>query len=212
MSLLTWFLLASACLAGAASPGPSIALLSKTVIDDGKRAGVVFGLAHGAGIFFYSLLVASGLTVALSLVPFVFNFLSVAGLLFLLWLAYLMFKSSFALSEEDHHKFQISNTVLGNFGSGFLIVFLNPKIAIFFAAIFTQFVGEASSFQEKAIMVSTATIIDTSWYIFLTFIIAIPKFRSILQSRARILNFILGFFFIIICFLLGYKILIDILI
>ena len=84
MTLITWTLLASACLAGAASPGPSLALLSKTVMDGGRRAGVVFGLAHGVGIFFYAFLVAFGLTVTLSFVPFLLNFLNFAGLLFLL--------------------------------------------------------------------------------------------------------------------------------
>ena len=210
MTLITWVLLASACLAGAASPGPSIALLSKTVMDGGRRAGVVFGLAHGLGIFFYAFLVAFGLSVTLSFIPFLIVFLNVAGLIFLLWLAYIMFSSSFALSTFDHQKFQISNTLLGNFGSGFLIVFLNPKIALFFEAILTQFVGDASSFQEKAIMVSTATIVDTSWYILLTFIIALPKFRKFLQSRARGFEFVLGCFFIILCLLLGHKIIVEI--
>ncbi len=208
MTLTTWIFLASACLAGAASPGPSIALLSKTVMDGGRRAGVVFGLAHGLGIFFYAFLVAFGLSVTLSFIPFFIDFLNVTGLVFLLWLAYIMFSSSFALSDPDQQKFQISNTLFGNFGSGFLIVFLNPKIALFFLAIFTQFLGDASSFQEKAIMVSTATIIDTSWYIFLTFIIALPKFRKFLQLRARGFEFILGCFFIILCVLLGHKILV----
>jgi threonine/homoserine/homoserine lactone efflux protein len=211
MTLITWVLLASACLAGAASPGPSIALLSKTVMDGGRRAGVVFGLAHGLGIFFYAFLVTFGLSVTLSFIPILIDFLNVAGLVFLFWLAYIMFSSSFAVSESGQQKFQISNTLFGNFGSGFLIVFLNPKIALFFLAIFTQFVGDASSFQEKAIMVSTATIIDTSWYIFLTFIIALPKFRKFLQSRARVFEFILGCFFIVLCLLLGNKILSDIL-
>ena len=211
MTLITWVLLASACLAGAASPGPSIALLSKTVLDGGRRAGVIFGLAHGLGIFFYAFLVAFGLSVTLSFIPFLIDFLNVAGLVFLLWLAYVMLSSSFARSESDQQKFQISNTLFGNFGSGFLIVFLNPKIALFFLAIFTQFAGDASSFQEKAIMVFTATFIDTSWYIFLTFIIALPKFRKFLQLWARVFEFILGCFFIILCLLLGNKILSDIL-
>ena len=211
MTLITWVLLASACLAGAASPGPSIALLSKTVMDGGRRAGVVFGLAHGLGIFFYAFLVAFGLSVTLSFIPFLIDFLNVAGLIFLLWLAYIMFSSSFAVSDSGQQKFQISNTLFGNFGSGFLIVFLNPKIALFFLAIFTQFVGEASSFQEKAIIVFTATIIDTSWYIFLTFIMAIPKFRRFLQSNSRGFEFVLGCFFIILCFFVGHKILVDIL-
>ena len=211
MTLITWIFLASACLAGAASPGPSIALLSKTVMDGGRRAGLVFGLAHGLGIFFYAFLVAFGLSVTLSFVPFLIKFLNVAGLVFLLWLAYFMLSSSFALSDSDQKKFQISNTLFGNFGSGFLIVFLNPKIALFFLAIFTQFVGDASSFQEKAIMVFTATIIDTSWYVFLTFIIALPKFRRFLQSNSRSFEFILGCFFIVLCFFVGYNILADIL-
>ena len=211
MTLVTWVLLASACLAGAASPGPSIALLSKTVMDGGRRAGVVFGLAHGLGIFFYAFLVAFGLTVTLSFIPFLIDFLNIAGLVFLFWLAYIMFSSSFALSESGQQKFKISNTLFGNFGSGFLIVFLNPKIALFFLAIFTQFVGEASSFQEKAIIVFTATIIDTSWYIFLTFIMAIPKFRRFLQSNSRGFEFVLGCFFIVLCFFVGHNILVDIL-
>jgi threonine/homoserine/homoserine lactone efflux protein len=210
MTLITWVLLASACLAGAASPGPSVALLSKTVMDGGRRAGVVFGLAHGLGIFFYAFLVAFGLSVTLSFIPFLIDFLNIAGVVFLLWLAYIMFRSSFALSDSDQQKFQITNTLFGNFGSGFLIVFLNPKIALFFLAIFTQFLGDASSFQEKAIMVSTATTIDTSWYIFLTFIIALPKFRKFLQLRARSFEFVLGCFFIILCLLLGHKILVEI--
>ena len=212
MTLTTWALLVSACLAGAASPGPSIVLLSKIVMDGGIRAGVVFGLAHGLGIFFYAFLVTFGLSVTLSFVPFLIGFLNVAGLVFLLWLAYIMFSSSFALSNSDKQKFQISNTLFGNFGSGFLIVFLNPKIALFFLAIFTQFVGDGSLFQEKAIMVSTATFIDTSWYIFLTFIIALPKFRKFLQSSAWVFEFTLGCFFIVICLLLGHKILSEILI
>ena len=211
MSLITWVLLASACLAGAASPGPSIALLSKTVMDGGRRAGVVFGLAHGLGIFFYAFLVAFGLSLSSSFIPFLIKFLNVAGLVFLLWLAYVTLSSSFALSDSGQQKFQISNTLFGNFGSGFLIVFLNPKIALFFLAIFTQFLGDASSFQEKAIMVFTATIIDTSWYVFLTFILAIPKFRMFLQSNSRGFEFILGCFFIALCFFVGHKILVDIL-
>ena len=206
MTLITWVLLASACLAGAASPGPSIALLSKTVMDGGMRAGLVFGSAHGLGIFSYAFLVAFGLSVTLSFVPFLIGFLNVAGLVFLIWLAYIMFSSSFALSNLDQQKFQISNTLFGNFGSGFLIVFLNPKIALFFLAIFTQFVGDASSFYEKAIMVFTATFIDTSWYIFLTFIIGLPKVRKFLQSRAKVFEFTLGCFFLVLCLLLGYKI------
>ena len=66
MALSDWFLLAMVCLAGAASPGPSIILLINSVIKDGRKAGVAFGIAHGLGIFVYAALVTSGLIIFLS--------------------------------------------------------------------------------------------------------------------------------------------------
>ena len=212
MTLTEWFILALACLAGASSPGPSLALLVQTVIKDGRRAGVVFGLAHGFGIFFYAFLVASGLNVALSFVPFLESFIETAGLIFMMWLAFLMLKSSLKIDQvEEVEEFKASHSISWHARSGFLIVFLNPKVAIFFLAIFTQFVGEASSFEAKSIMVLTATVIDAGWYVLITFILARPRFVRILEPNLKRLEFILGCIFVIICILLSYKIVMDLL-
>ena len=83
MTLITWVLLASACLAGAASPGPSIALLSKTVMDGGRRAGVIFGLAHGLGIFLYAILTTVGLSYFLVSNNQIFYLIKLLGIMFL---------------------------------------------------------------------------------------------------------------------------------
>lgn len=207
MTLTEWFILALACLAGASSPGPSLALLVQTVITDGRKAGVVFGLAHGLGIFFYAFVVASGLNIALSFVPFLRIFIEISGLIFMMWLAFLMFKNSLAIDKFDEvEAFKASHSISWHARSGFLIVFLNPKVAIFFLAIFTQFLGENSSFEAKSLMVLTATVIDASWYVFITFIIAMPRFVRILEPNSKRLEFILGCIFVVICILLSYKI------
>jgi threonine/homoserine/homoserine lactone efflux protein len=210
MTLTEWFILALACLAGASSPGPSLALLVQTVIKDGRRAGVVFGLAHGLGIFFYAFVVASGLNVALSFVPFLESFIEIAGLIFMVYLAFLMFKTSLTIGQseevEEVEEFKASHSNSWHARSGFLIVFLNPKVAIFFLAIFTQFLGETSSFEAKSIMVLTATVIDAGWYVLITFIIAMPRFVRILEPNSKRLEFILGCIFVVICILLSYKI------
>jgi threonine/homoserine/homoserine lactone efflux protein len=212
MTLTEWFILALACLAGASSPGPSLALLVRTVIKDGRRAGVVFGLAHGLGIFFYAFLVASGLSVVLSFVPLLAKFIEIAGLIFMMWLAFLMFKSSFKIEKSENiEEFKASHSISWHARSGFLIVFLNPKVAAFFLAIFTQFLGEASSFEVKFSMVLTATVIDAGWYVLITFIIAMPRFIRILEPNSKRLEFILGCVFVIICLLLGCKIVVDLL-
>ena len=212
MTLTEWFILALACLAGASSPGPSLALLVQTIIKDGRRAGVVFGLAHGLGIFFYAFVVASGLNVALSFVPFLESFIEIAGLIFMIYLAFLMFKSSLTIGQSEEVKeLKASHSISRHARSGFLIVFLNPKVAIFFLALFTQFLGEASSFEAKSIMVLTATVIDAGWYVLITFIIAMPRFVQILEPNSKRLEFILGCIFVIICILLSCKIVMELL-
>ena len=212
MTLTEWFILALACLAGASSPGPSLALLVQTIIKDGRRAGVVFGLAHGLGIFFYAFVVASGLNVALSFVPFLESFIEISGLIFMIYLAFLMFKSSLTIGQsEEVEELKASHSISRHARSGFLIVFLNPKVAIFFLAIFTQFLGEASSFEAKSIMVLTATVIDAGWYVLITFIIAMPRFVQILELNSKRLEFILGCIFVIICILLSCKIVMELL-
>ena len=87
MGLSDWLILAMVCLAGAASPGPSVILLINSVIKDGRKAGVAFGIAHGLGIFVYSALVASGLIILLSIAPWFSIALEFTGFLFLLWLS-----------------------------------------------------------------------------------------------------------------------------
>ena len=206
MALSDWFLLAMVCLAGAASPGPSVILLINSVIKDGRKAGVAFGIAHGLGIFVYSALVASGLIILLSVAPWFSIALELTGLLFLLWLSFSMIKNSFQKASIDAGSSDIVLApLLESFRNGFLIVFLNPKIAAFFLAIFSQFLSAASNLEGKFIMVATATVVDGLWYILLTFVIAVPKFTNFVKISEKKIEFSLGFLLLIFSIVLGIK-------
>ena len=207
MGLSDWFLLAMVCLAGAASPGPSVILLINSVIKDGRKAGVAFGIAHGLGIFVYSALVASGLIILLSVAPWFSISLEFAGLLFLLWLSISMIKNSFQKVPFDGSGSDpISAPLLEYVRNGFLIVFLNPKIAAFYLAIFSQFLDGASNLEHKFLMVVTATVIDGLWYIILTFVIAVPKFIKFFKLSAKKIEFFLGIVLLFVSFVLGISI------
>ena len=95
------------CLAGTVCPGPSLILLINSVIKDGRRAGVAFGIAHGLGIFVYAALVASGLFLLLSIAPWFTIVLEFIGLLFLLFLSKSMVKSS--IKKEQSVETQPNN-------------------------------------------------------------------------------------------------------
>ena len=101
MALVDWYILSMACLAGAASPGPSWILLVNSVVKDGRKAGIAFGIAHGLGIFVYAALVAFGLMILISIAPWVSLVLEFIGLLFLLWLARSMIKNSFEIDSVN---------------------------------------------------------------------------------------------------------------
>jgi threonine/homoserine/homoserine lactone efflux protein len=204
MTLSDFILLAMVCLAGAASPGPSIILLLNSVIKDGPKAGVAFGIAHGLGIFVYAALVASGLVILLSVAPWFSIALELIGLFFLLWLSISMIKNSLQKGSIDETGSDSSSATLLKHGrNGFLIVFLNPKIAVFFLAIFSQFLDAASDLESKIIMVITATVIDGVWYILLTFVIAVPKFTKLAKLSVDKIEFFLGALLLLVSFVLS---------
>ena len=206
MTLADWYILALVCLAGAASPGPSWILLINSVVKDGHKAGIAFGIAHGLGIFVYAILVVSGLIVLLSVAPWFSIALELTGLLFLLWLSFSMIKNSFQEPSIDvGTSDMVSAPLLESFRNGFLIVFLNPKIAAFFLAIFSQFLNAASNLESKFIMVATATVVDGLWYILLTFVIAIPKFTNFVKISEKKIEFSLGFLLLVFSIVLGIK-------
>ncbi len=81
-----WLILALTCLAGAASPGPSVVVLIRSVTSTGMMAGVIFGISHGLGILIYAGLVSLGLVSLLLLSPFLFISIQVIGICFLVWI------------------------------------------------------------------------------------------------------------------------------
>ena len=139
MTINEWMLLLLTCLAGAASPGPSLALLMRSTIIDGRPAGVMFSIAHGAGILMYACLVVTGLETILFNSPRTLFILQIAGCGFLFWVALKMIlgnRMGAAKGDESQPPPNTSQHIRKHAFEGFLIVFFNPKIAVFFFAIF----------------------------------------------------------------------------
>ena len=89
-----------------------------------------------------------------------YNFLQFIGCLYLLYLGgrgLLTRKNSNPIELEES---SVARPII----DGFLIAITNPKIALFFLALFTQFVRVEADWTEKIIMASTAAVIDTLWY------------------------------------------------
>ena len=208
MSVADWILLCLACLGGAASPGPSLTLLIRSVIIDGKAAGVIFSIAHGAGILMYACLVITGLETILFNSPRTLLILQLAGCGFLFWMAFKMIVGNRMGTDEGNESQPSSSTsqpILKHAFEGFLIVFFNPKIAVFFFAIFSQFPAGDQSIAIKAGMVSVAWLIDTAWYLFVTIIATLPPLALLIKVYQRQLELLSGYALVLICLGLAWR-------
>lgn len=163
MSLAQWLPLALVCLLGAMSPGPSLAVVLRQSVAGGAPAGVLCALAHGVGIFVWAMLMISGLGVLLISQPAWFDALRAAGALFLLYIGAraLMASPDEAPSRELSGRASVG---LRAAGEGLLIALSNPKIAIFFAALFSQFIRPGAALREQLLIAATAAGIDAVWY------------------------------------------------
>lgn len=199
MEFHLWLSLAFICVMGALSPGPSLAVVVKNTLFGGSKQGYATAISHGAGVALYAALTALGIGVVIVQSPLLFSFIQYAGAAFLVYLGIkaLMSKKQNLDFKEDESTEEINKQTINGWRDGFLIAFLNPKLAIFFLALFSQFVDANASYQQKIIMVSTVGIIDTLWYLIVAFMFSRGPVLEKLKRNSHIIDKITGSFLIL---------------
>ena len=191
-----------ACLLGAMSPGPSLAIVVNHSLSQGRFAGVCVALAHGLGIGIFAFLTAFGLVVAVDKNPLMFDVIQIFGSLFLLFMA---LKLLFApLEKSADIVVAMRSSPMKAARDGFLIALLNPKILLFFTALFSQFVRVDSEPWEKVILTCIAAGVDALWYILVALLISQTGSLAVFQKNSWWLDkmfslvlFSLAFYFIV---------------
>ena len=200
MNNLFWVQFAAICLIGAMSPGPSMALIIRNSIKYGRISGILFSLGHAIGIGIYATVSVLGLQFILINNLLLFNAIQFCGSVFLLILGVLFLRdTAHNLSLENEQK------NVNSFMQGFAISILNPKILIWFAAIFSQFIEISSTNFVKLSMVLIASSIDGLWYIILTIVVTGFGLKQFLEHNTNIIQKISGVVLISISIIILYK-------
>jgi len=190
MEFTAWVSLTLVCIMGAMTPGPSLAVVLKHTVSGGRTNGVVASLAHGLGIALYATLTVVGLAIVIQETPWLFSLIKYAGVIMLLWLAFKALTSKPATTKLDQRGPSV--TLKQSFLHGFMIAFLNPKLAIFFLALFGQFVDEQAGWQQSVIMVGTVVSVDTLWYCLLVIALSQSTLLEKLRDNAHIIDKVTG--------------------
>ena len=200
MTFIFWLQFATVCVAGAMSPGPSLALIIRNSITINRFAGFMTAVGHGLGMGVYAVFAVTGLSIILTANELLFQLIQVVGILFLLFIG---FQFLFKKNQEIEHIHNQKN--FNSFLQGFSIAILNPKILIWFSAVFSQFVKIDASFFSHSILVITASLIDGIWYIIVTVIVTSYGMGNFFQRRKKFIQKTSG----IILVLIGILLIID---
>ncbi|MFH7564917.1 LysE family translocator [Oceanimonas smirnovii] len=190
MELSSWLALAAICIMGAVSPGPSLAVVMRNTVRGGQSHGVLTALGHGLGVGLYALITALGLALLITRNPLLFDIIRYGGAAFLAWLGIkaLLAKPQPPVTGESGH------VVRGRQGAfeGFMVAFLNPQLAIFFVALFSQFVRADTGWQQGGIMMLTAGGIDALWYVLVALLLSRGPVLGWLKARSGVIDKLSG--------------------
>lgn len=190
MALTAWLSLFMVCLLGAMSPGPSLAIVAKHALAGGRVNGLATAWAHASGIAIYAFITAIGLAVVLQQSPVFFNVISMLGAAYLAYLGVnaLRSKGGVAAKLGSGERTAVAQSAR----EGFFISILNPKIALFFIALFSQFVTVEHNWNHQLIIVGTPAIVDGLWYSLITLVLSHARVIERIRSQAVLIDRLSG--------------------
>ena len=192
MTLITFGQVFIVCLLGAMSPGPSMAVVIHNAIFKGRYNGILTSIGHGLGITIYATFAVLGLGLIIETNIIIFNSLKILSIIFLIFIGMksILNEEKLNLEKKDVKEKTIS------FLQGLSISILNPKILVWFMAIYSQFMSINNELVFNIYLVIIAGIVDAFWYIFLTLVVTLTSALTFFQAKILLIKKIQGFFFI----------------
>ncbi|MGO1298486.1 MAG: LysE family translocator [Vibrio sp.] len=190
MTLTEWGSLFLVCLLGAMSPGPSLAMVMKHSLSAGCKNGLATAWAHACGIGLYAVITIAGLAVLLHNSPVVFNVITYAGAAYLAYLGVNALRSRGGIAERMATGHVVS--LWQSAQEGLLISLLNPKIGLFFIALFSQFVAVGHDAMTQGIIVLTPVVVDGLWYTLITLLLSYAGILNLLRNNALLIDRLSG--------------------
>jgi len=175
------------------SPGPSMVVVINNAVFKNRFHGILTSLGHGIGISLYALFAVLGIALIIKTNLFVFNSIKIFSIIFLIYLGLKSILTDDSQLDFDRKNFKGSMT---SFFQGLSISLLNPKIFIWFLAIYSQFMSIENDTIFNIYLILTAGIVDTIWYITLTYLVTSMIAVDFIKDKSKLLKKFIGFIFI----------------
>ena len=198
MTVILFTQIVFVCLLGAMSPGPSMVVLVNNAIFKNKFNGILTAFGHGIGIGIYALFAVLGISLVIETNLMVFNTIKILSIIFLLYLGIQSFFKETALNF-DQNKMEGGGI---SFLEGLSIAMLNPKIFIWFIAIYSQFISIKNDIFLNISLILIASLVDALWYVFLVNLVTYRSVLNLIKNKIKQIQRSIGVLFIIISIIL----------
>lgn len=164
MTLQTWWLYVTAVFLIAATPGPNMLHVMAQSIHHGVRRSVASMAGLMTAVLACLFASAAGLGALLKASPMLFDILRYAGVAYLVWLGIKAWRAPVGGGDADAEK-PAPPSLRAMYATGLGTGFSNPKLIVFAAALFPQFLDTTKPFAPQlAILVASFMVIETFWY------------------------------------------------
>ena len=192
MTILLFAKITIVCLLGAMSPGPSMVVVINNAIYKNRINGILTAIGHGFGIGIYAFFAVLGIGLIIKTNLFLFNTIKILSIFFLFYLGFqAIFNNPKMNFEKNVIKFGIKS-----FLEGFAISILNPKILIWFLAIYSQFMSASNDYILNISLILIASSVDALWYIILVKLVTAKGVLEKLKSKLQLIQKLIGYLFI----------------
>ena len=164
-------------------PGTGVVFTVSTGLVLGKRASVFAALGCTAGIVPHLLATVVGLAAILHMSAVAFQILKLAGVAYLLYLAYATWRDREAFAIDKPPATTSATSIVVR---AFLLNILNPKLSIFFLAFLPQFVAPNASSPLLQLLTLSGVFMAMTFAVFVVYGLLANGFRKAVINSPRV--------------------------
>lgn len=166
-------------LLAAISPGPDFFIVLRNSLSYSRKSGLLTALGVSLALIVHLTYTLVGLGVLIAESPFLYTLLKYVGVGYLLYLGSSGLISSYRNSTALDLNYSRADNQISSFKAlrqGFLTNLLNPKAAIFFISLFSQFIDSNTPVFVRLEYAFINWSITLSWFLFLSYLITTKGF------------------------------------
>jgi threonine/homoserine/homoserine lactone efflux protein len=164
------------------TPGPATALIIRNALRGGKHAAWATTAGNSTGIFLWATASVLGISALVAASEAAFATLKIVGAVVLVMIGLQsLYRARYALPFEV-----VPPRARSHYREGLLTSFANPKLAVFFLALFPQFIPDGDPvLPATVLMASIIVAMDLVWFTVLAVLVSRAKRTFVERGWAR---------------------------